>query len=138
MLGRHYGLPTRILDWSWNPLVALYFAAQEDKTTPGVDGCIWALERGRMNLQMMGDRRFLAADEPQVLNIAELAFESKMDEFHAKTGAPPRRRGFRVPSASKFQLLEVLGAIGIRKSSLFPDLGALAEDIKLRSMLAGP
>ena len=91
-----------------------------------------------MNLQMMGDRRFLAADEPQVLNIAELAFESKMDEFHAKTGAPPWRRGFRVPSASKLQLLEVLGAIGIRKSSLFPDLGALAEDIKLRSMLAGP
>ena len=185
MLGRHYGLPTRVLDWSWSPLVALYFAAQEDKNTPGIDGCIWALEPGRMNLQMMGDRRFLAADEPRVLDIAEIAFESSMDAFRAKTSvlvdkafavgtreidprvlvqqgaftihadgadladldyvyprdpppAPPWRRVFRVPSASKSWLLEVLGAVGIRKSSLFPDLGALAEDIKLRPMLSGP
>jgi hypothetical protein len=28
---QHYALPTRLLDVSWNPLVALYFAAQENR-----------------------------------------------------------------------------------------------------------
>lgn len=39
-LMQHYGLPTRLLDWSSNLLVALYFCCQEQ---PDKDGAVYAL-----------------------------------------------------------------------------------------------
>lgn len=41
MVLRHYGVPSRILDWSWSPWVAAYFAAQNHDTE---DGEIWTFE----------------------------------------------------------------------------------------------
>ncbi|MFO0524084.1 MAG: FRG domain-containing protein [bacterium] len=38
-LARHHGLPVRIMDWTANPLVALYFAA-EFQRLPAVDGAV--------------------------------------------------------------------------------------------------
>jgi hypothetical protein len=39
---QHYGVPTRFMDWSKNPLVALYFACRDRTTT---DGAVWLLHR---------------------------------------------------------------------------------------------
>ena len=32
---QHYSLPTRLLDVTWNPLVALYFSSTEDQKEDG-------------------------------------------------------------------------------------------------------
>lgn len=37
---QHYGLPTRFLDWTCNPLVALFFACKDNDDK---DGCVWLL-----------------------------------------------------------------------------------------------
>jgi hypothetical protein len=44
-LMQHYGAPTRILDWTINPLVALYFAVRDSED----DGAVWVVDPWRWN-----------------------------------------------------------------------------------------
>ena len=41
MVMRHYGVPTRLLDWSTSPYIALYFAIAENDD---VDGELWSFD----------------------------------------------------------------------------------------------
>jgi len=56
-LAQQYGLPTRLLDWTSNAAIALYFACQELKK----DGLVFLLNPADLNRENVGEARVLDA-----------------------------------------------------------------------------
>ena len=72
-LAQHYGLPTRLLDWSYNPLVAAYFAASSQESHAD-NLCVWALDLSALGLvqrsrKAQGFLRFVSAPRSSNVNL---------------------------------------------------------------------
>jgi len=163
-LGQHYGLPTRLLDWSESPLIALYFAVADEATlsSPGV---LWALSPFSLNEARKGVPMLCSAQDPDARRIVERAFahggtaeedtlaiipdevDIRLMVQHAgftvhgsrvplekQPGRRRHLRKFEIPAAAKWDLRAELATLGIRQRTVFPDLQNLAEDVSRGSL----
>ena len=153
-LMQHFGLPTRLLDWTESPLVAAFFAVNDGDAS--VPGAIWALDPILLNFQSGGERCIfdMNQSQPKALFTAAIQTPTKEDDrvfavrpthvdlrmtlqqsqftIHTphvilEEKYPNAVIKFIVPADAKPTLAESLGRMKITLASLFPDLQHLAQ-----------
>lgn len=70
-VGQHYGLPTRLLDFSYSPLVALHFMTRHPASFDR-DGVVWMVNMDRTNTQLPQPLRDALAQEGASVFTTEL------------------------------------------------------------------
>jgi FRG domain len=157
---QHYGVPTRLLDWTESALTALYFAAQEDAGDTA--GCVWMLQPKVFNrdlsklafvpifsdvtaaahLPALWDEKAVIPDAPlaidPVVNSPRLAAQRGKFTVHGSvdrgieswSGISRSLAVVTIPADRKGRCRRQLAMAGITESVLFPGLAGLAREVR--------
>lgn len=136
-LAQHHGLATRLLDWSINPLVALYFAVESHDADE--DSAVWCYQHsGASCTDPGGDalkiKEVTTFKPPHVSN--RIAAQGGCFTAHPEDSmyrAWPGELGrITIPRAARDGLRRDLALVGITKAALFPGLDGIAATNNLR------
>lgn len=132
-LAQHYGLPTRLLDWTFNPLIALFFACESN---PGIDGIVF--RAFPFSRSVYDDARTDALTFPHrtllVPNLTDVRYKSQNGLFVYYPQPWIEDDSYLVakyiiPARAKDTILTKLAKIGFVRSFIMPSLDSLNHDI---------
>lgn len=133
-LAQHYGLPTRLLDWTYNPLIALYFACNNDSDKDGVVYHCMPFSHRLYNENVDDIFSFpdLAVLVPSITDVRyknqnglftlySRPWEDQMTEHVTAM--------YTIPAYAKGKILDKMEKIGMTRSFIFPSLDSLSQEI---------
>jgi hypothetical protein len=132
VLAQHHGLPTRLLDWSLSPLVALFFAVQSEAPT---DGAIYVLDREKFKREediALKTLKAAIAFFPSHVS-PRIAAQSGMFTVHPLDGQPLEGHDIlklTVPAKEKKRFMAKLVKYGVHHATMFPDLDGLSKYLR--------
>jgi hypothetical protein len=153
-VARHHGLPVRLLDWSANPLSALFFACEYWSTELPPDAKIWLLVPSKhipdsyINIfdvaigpfDVQGIRLIYPMEVAPRLNAQSALFTIQQDPWTPLDKTDVSRLPdscvdvltlieYPIPAKSKGYLLKELNDLQISRRTLFPDLDGLSSGL---------
>ena len=134
-IAQHYGLPTRLLDWTESPLVAAYFALYAGGFPNGRDpknAAIYGVERPEVVETLSALSGDVVAYFPQHLTPRITAQQGLFTyhKFPNRVYNPSGLMKWIVPSEMCFTLKLILNKCGYNAASMFPDLGGVATHVR--------
>jgi hypothetical protein len=140
---QHFGLRTRLLDWTSNPLVALWFACNSNSDREDV--FVYALEADRLLDEVLPDDPFkpnrTRVVQPPMNNPRIIAqqgwftlhnYSRKVKQFvplELNTQTKSKLHEFVIEGEMKENLLNELDRVGISARTLFPDFSGLCQHL---------
>jgi len=146
-LAQHYGLPTRLLDWSSNPLIALFFAVEKDDNK---DGMLYIISHQVTDQYELFDYRTANEKSPSMFalqpNQGEVIFirpkytdQRYLNQKSIFSCPENPFKSFNLPTDKliikkewKYEIRTKLDIFGITHSYVYPGLDGVAKEIKIK------